>query len=587
MLKWLFILTPSIAAGLTGNSDARHPPAFSLDGNQHQVHDIFLNDEISDFGNQDQSSFDLNVTPNLVGQAGITAKQALAKLTPDLQNCQIELASVHTSKNGRDIHERYHLRFGLFRLHNTWLSLHHNNHRLSALRARLPSFKLPSDVYTEADFLPLERLQVLDAAVLAKAHAERVIADHAGQTTPAWEISYFNQETGQTQIWMFDAQTGAQLQYDTMVFNIGLASVYERSPHDGKLIDVILNDLKPTGFLDGEYFSVYAPTVAEPRAQSPFVFLPNDPSQTLEFDQVQVYYSTSRALSWLKQKFGYDLQKIAQLTVRINEVAAGSKENSQYLPPPQGPAILIGSGGATLNDLARDGDVVTHELLHHVIYEFLRSHRGESGIIHEGTADYFVYALNQDPHLAISTTRTGEPLRTAALPREVRFDSFSEKNSVHQLGQIWSAFLWDLRQELGEIVDQIVYEGLAYLGPQSGIRDAIVALISADASLHEGRHRCHILDAAVERGFGLVLGELDGSRCGLDLTQISIESRKISQNQKAETDKSIKPQEEHLRERLCGIIGGKKSQNHLAMISYAMLLLGLLPWIKVWISKKS
>lgn len=588
MFRWLIIFAPTIAEALTGTSNGSSRLVTSFDALPQSSEEIILSEEIIDLGDKHKSKLKLQSSQSLLGQYGISAKKAVAKLAPHLQNCQIQLASLRTSSNHNNVHEQYHLRFGIFRLHDAWLNLHHTHNRLTTLRAKLPAFKLPADVYTEADFLSAEQLGLLDASILASAHSERVIAEVGDQATPAWEISYLNQETGQTQIWLFDAQTGAKLNYESIAFDLDTVSVYERSPSDGKLIQVKLDALKPTGYLDSEVFSVYAPTATAPRARAPFLFATDDATQALEFDQVQVYYSTNRALHWLRQKFSYDTQKVSGLTLRINEIAAGSRENSQYVPPPHGPAILIGAGGPSLANLARDGDVVTHELMHHVIYEFLRSHRGEAGIIHEGTADYFVYALNNDPNLARATRRTGEPLRTAALPAQTRYDTFRADRSAHQLGQIWSALLWDLRLELGDMVDQMVFEGLAYLGPQSGLRDALISLLSADASLFEGRHRCNIFEAAIKRGFGLAMAELDGSACGLDLKAISLESRQLLQSQKAQTEISVKPQEERLRERLCGTIGHDQTQQaRSSLIPLVMLLLGLLPWVKTWISKKS
>lgn len=583
MLSFLLIITPAIASALTGIPEER--VVLNLqDQPESTVSELILSPElISDTANTGNSE---DLTAGLLGTSGTTADEVIKTLSPHLQSCQLELILAQAAASERVVHERYRLRCGGYSVDDSLLTLHHLDHRLSMVRARLPSLQLPQDPITDLDFRPLADLGVLDASSLSQAITEKVLANKDGIARPAWRVVNHDASSGKTKLWVFDAQTGDILRADTTAFD--MVNVYERSPRDGELIRVELQDLSSTGFLDGRYFRIFAPDETVPRVLTPFQFRPDDPDVSLAFDQVQVYYSAMRVLQWLEMRFGYDSNKVTQMPVRINQIVNGKSDNAQYIPPPKGPEILIGPGGSMLTQLARDSDVFTHEFMHHVIYEFVSSHRDESGIFHEGTADYFAYALNGDPNLAESTVLAGGPLRTALLDDSARFDSFAIGQSPHRRGQVWSAMLWELRVQIGETFDRTVYDSLPYLGPSSGFRDAIVALIHADQALTGGIDRCRILEVAVRRGFGLVLGELDGAVCGLDLHELARESQERLKHHQAAPNEDKATWEDGVRKQICGVVRtSNPTDRHSSWFVVLILLTSSLPWAWAWISKKS
>lgn len=588
MLRILLFLAPSLAKALTGSAGAGAGGHALTDGPLREPRDLVLSSELVDLGDEAGYGLTGEQASGLLGQVGTTADGILATLAPHLEGCRLELTAADTGGNGRAVHERYRLRCGSYLAHDALLTLHHVDNKLIMLRARLPSYRLPAEPLRDDDFLPLASLGALDAALLDTTDAMRVIADAGGLAAPAWSVVGHDAGSGLTHRWLVDAQTGVILAHDAGSFDLTTARVYERGPQDGRLIDVVLEGLAPSGFLDGAHFRVYAPDPASPRAAAPFAFSPEDPREALAFDQVQVYYGAMRALRWLEARFGYDGAKAKDLAVRINEVIGGSVDNAQYLPPPKGPAILIGKGGGTLANLARDSDVVTHELMHHVIFEFLQSHRGESGIFHEGTADYFSYALNGDPNLAESIVRAGGPLRTAMLDTSARFDSFALGRNAHTRGQVWSAMLWELRRLIGEDFDRVVYESLRYLGPSSGFRDAFIGMLNADSTLTGARDRCRILQVGAMRGFAMALEELDGTACGLDLRELARESRAVYERSSPASEEAKATWEDGLTQKLCGTVGSASTQGASQALSiFVVLVTSLLPWTLRWTWKRS
>lgn len=473
----------------------------------------------------------------LLGRYGLTAAEIVAELAPHLTACTTRLVSAKSE--GRVVHEYYELWFGTYPLANAYLHLHHFDNRLVMIRSSLPDFRLPPAAPTDVDFLPLASLGLL-ADDGTTEHTRRVIADFGGLAAPTWEVRRTTPATGSTQTLLIEAQTGAVLETVDSSFDVATptAHVFAVGPRDATLVTQTLSDLPGTGYLDGARVVVYAPGEGDPRAQAPdgrFEYLPDDFADAISFDQVQAYYGATRALDWFRDHLGFD-GGATPIKVRVNDLIKGRADAALYTPPPAGPEVRLGAGNDVLTNLARDTDVVTHELGHHLIYSYVTTSQGESGVLHEGTSDYFAYAVNGDPYLGESIAPGRPYLRTAALASDSKYDRLAESEPSHIRGQYWSAVLWDLRQSQGEDFDRTVYASLPYLGPRAGLRDGFLALLNADRDRHPlatdraesgiyGESKCAILEAALARGFAVYLDGLQGESCGLDLTALAEESR--------------------------------------------------------------
>lgn len=536
---------------------------------------------------------------SLLGHFGLTAETVLQRLAPHLSALTLRLSREETNAAGDAVHEYYELYFGTHPLAGAHLHLHHYRNQLVMLRSRLPAYRLPSDPFADDDFLPLDSLGFATTEDEKPWHAERVIAESSGFPAPAWRISRTDESGATTQL-IIDAQTGAIVKQDQIAFDlqdsapavqVAHAQVYKHGPKDaGGLITVELPDLPATGYLDGKHFSVYAPGPGDPRVQAAdlnFDFRPDDPANALNFDQVQTYYGATVAYQFFHDQLGYDIGPL-NLPVQINDLPDGRGDNAMYLPPPDGPMIRIGRGSETLTNLGRETDVVAHEFSHHIIFDHVKVSANESGVLHEGTADYFAYAISGDPYLGESVVPGGNYLRTADLPGDVRFDKTPVRRGAHYRGQLWSAVLWELRSAIGAAaMDKMVFAALAYLGPTAGMRDAFLALLNADRDLNPletgaagagsfGQNRCRILEIGSRRGFGLYLDGIDGNPCGLDITSLVQESRAFSEGKDPPPKSKGKGATFALFGKTCSAVPGARLQGGTQATELGALLMLLL-----------
>ena len=249
----------------------------------------------------------------------------------------------------------------------------------------------------------------------------------------------------------------------------------------------------------------------------------------LEMAEISAFAHANLMLEWFL-KMGYKWRGNDRVVIEIHADRGGigyrrmrqNPNNAFYMPISEhstSPRILLGDGdGVNLRDIPLDGDVVSHELGHHVIFQRLTSTWGESLIVHEGLSDYFIFAKTNDPCLADSICPidsnicevAGQCLRYA--DNNYVYDDVKNLGSPHITGQVISAFLWDMREKSGirrTEVDMIAFNSVDYLLPDSGIKGFIESVMLADYELFAGRNCRTILGAAVARGLGPFTSNLD------------------------------------------------------------------------------
>ncbi len=313
-----------------------------------------------------------------------------------------------------------------------------------------------------------------------------------------------------------------------VTFVTGKAKVYKQNwikTPDVSMVD--LPNLLGNGILYGKYLRVYSAGAHKGLKveddKHAFVYSLSDP----RFDNVSAYYYGDLTLSWF-DSMNIPLGGII-LTYHIHDQETpGVPMNNAYYDPLD-TSIHIGDGdGQILQNLSRDIDVIAHETSHHIIYNYggLHSLKGESGAIHEGTADYFTYALTGDPYLAEGAPVMGDYLRTAenqlTYPMNFEYD-------IHTRGNLWSSTLWQLRNsvvtEEQKNIDIIVARGLAFLNPEAVFLDYANGLLLADQEYMDGRYRCKIASVLGGRGFHFTTERVGLSTCA------SLTKSRISANQ--------------------------------------------------------
>lgn len=83
---------------------------------------------------------------------------------------------------------------------------------------------------------------------------------------------------------------------------------------------------------------------------------------------------------------------------------------------------------------------------------------------------------------------------------------------VHDVGEVWSQTLWDIREELGHRVTMgIVTEGMRLSADDPSLLDMRDAIIAADAAMYDGEHYNELWAAFATRGMGFYAGSDDGA----------------------------------------------------------------------------
>jgi Zn-dependent metalloprotease len=305
------------------------------------------------------------------------------------------------------------------------------------------------------------------------------------------------------------------------------AQVYEANRLSGALGPIKLTDLAEDGTLSSKFLKTTVPSSWQ-KAKSTdniFSFAPSEE----QFDEVQVYANIQRHFDYFKS-LGFVWYGPAPIDVRIHIKPQGRANNALFMPGSDAdgslPSISIDDGdGKELRYLISDGDVVSHELGHHVIYKTLRTTSGESLVLHEGLADFFAFARTQDGCLGESICPVGSGacivegkcLRTAINNLKYQDEVWKQwagsRNRLgHLHGQLVSAMLWDLVQS-GDVpiavLPKLVLSAIGYFHQSSGFRDLMLGLFTADKELYGSVYGAKIKAAAEARGLGEFISDVE------------------------------------------------------------------------------
>ena len=318
----------------------------------------------------------------------------------------------------------------------------------------------------------------------------------------------------------------------------GQVQGYTRNVTDGTLATDTV-ELNGTGFLDSAHFTTAPASVA--RAQAADFIFTAGPGES-GFAEQNVFFHANRMLQWfIGLGFSFTGEPIR---IELHQEINSSVNNALYLPPTQQttyPRILVGDGdGQILANLALDGDVVSHELGHHIVFNYLKStaqvesqtedppDMNHSLALHEGLADFFTFARTGDACLGESICPgsaensvcyvPAQCLRTASHSVTYRsaeywaFDRFA-----HLKGQVISGFLWAMRiggTMTAAQLDQLVFKSLEFFPVQAVYQDFIAALLAADKDLYAEQFHCYIQQSAKGWGFTTEVERIGQEKCG-------------------------------------------------------------------------
>ncbi len=302
----------------------------------------------------------------------------------------------------------------------------------------------------------------------------------------------------------------------------GTGKAYPFNRLDPATVQVAFKDLVGDGTLSSELLKTIVPSgyAKATQAEHTYNYAPTDK----RFDEVQAYATAQGHLDYFT-KLGFSWYGPKPLEIRLHTAPANRPNNALFVPGSESsgtkPSITIDDGdGQVLQNLSTDGDVLSHEFGHHVIFRTLHETTGESLVLHEGLADFFAFSRTGNTCLGESICPKGSPacvvdgqcLRTAdntLVYNDATWKQWaggSRNRLGHLHGQLISGMLWDLRRGdatiPGDELAQTVMQAISYFKGNSGFRDLILSLLAADKALNSFRNEAAIRKVATDRGLG-------------------------------------------------------------------------------------
>ena len=293
---------------------------------------------------------------------------------------------------------------------------------------------------------------------------------------------------------IINGQTGKLVRcHNLLIFFSGKGSSYLTHPLAGEPEVVDLPHLL-AGNLCGKYADIYNDECEGARSDdATYVY----PTHNLHFNESMMYYLVNRVHDFY-MNFGFNnfekpMKAVVRYDVLYDNAFYSVLENAMYF-----------GDGYKFNDLAREDSVAYHEYAHAVRHHIVKlKYEGESGAIDEGQADYFSASLSNDPIIGeYIVAKMNKPwLRNLTeglhYPEDI-------KGEVHEDGKIWGCTLWDLRNALGaKISDQLIFNSLYYLHPDSTFQHGLNAILTADENSNDGANQEVILQVFARRGITL------------------------------------------------------------------------------------
>lgn len=395
--------------------------------------------------------------------------------------------------------QRFQIHLEGIPIKGSYLSLYQKSHSTYFIGAKLPKEDQVLDIPGQDNSQDLVWFPTNEGLTLAK-------------------VSYENEEPNGPTTKIYRSIDGQILEQETLAFDLEPeAQVFQDNQPLTSPSVVKLVGLEQSGFLDNSQFKVFGRDHEEPRVQLEAQGFFHDPIEDpLFFDQVQTYFNSFRIMEYF-QSIGYSSTGIP-IKIFTN---TSLKNNARYLPGWEGthPEVQLGvSASRSMRNLARDRDVIAHELAHHLIFQHIKTTKGQSGILHEGYADYLAYAMSGDPFLGESII-PGKPwLRKALIEGQFNLDN---KSSKYLQGSLWAGFLWKLRKRQDpHKFDKIVVRSLDYLNPEANFLDAILGLVWADAEVYptldehgRGKHFCLLIEESHAMGLHQLIANWNTSIC--------------------------------------------------------------------------
>ena len=271
----------------------------------------------------------------------------------------------------------------------------------------------------------------------------------------------------------------------------------------------------------------------------------DDPMADLDASLTQLFYGVNVAHDWFYERGFDEASGTFQLfhsggaglpgdPVLADAQDSSTPDNANFTPDRDGLSGRMQMGiwntPAGDRDSAFDVGVVVHEYGHGVSFRLVGGPNdvgclgfGQDGSMGEGWSDFFAASMFENPIIGAWISANPAGIRMFALDdnpasgKDYRdyctapYQDALMQCEVHANGEIWSGFLWKVREayqgvhgpeEGAELVDRLVIDGLKLTPCTPSMLDARDALILADRLATGGAHECLIKTEAAGRWMG-------------------------------------------------------------------------------------
>jgi hypothetical protein len=375
----------------------------------------------------------------------------------------------------------------------------------------------------ETDGTPaLTRAQAITAAAASRGRApgrdsvtcRLAIEPRDGRDLIVWEVRLQSRTRPEAWEILVDARDGTIAGSRDLGFGAsGCAAVWNPNPNH-PLRDEDFEIAAPVAGvarIEGSQVRVTHETAAE--ATSSVVLDPQgcfdfrfDPVAQLDaFEQANVYWHMDHFLREFHGGNGF-VGMPQPITVFVRAFQCGDPNTGQTI----GNSIWLTGEGCGYKASTREADIIDHETQHAVNNAFGldggtdRSREIYATALHEGLANYFACAANDDPIYAEYFFGPQGFANCNSSPSEYNYQRIDEIGvgnlGNYLIGMIWSGALWDIRTAIGPIIDRIALESLDYLPATPTMFEAKDAVLQADFDHHGGAHLTALQAAFEARG---------------------------------------------------------------------------------------
>ncbi len=293
-----------------------------------------------------------------------------------------------------------------------------------------------------------------------------------------------------------------------------------------KLTEIVIDDMQDNGYLCSSYFTVE--TDDGELSFDPELNFKFDPSDK-RFSQSTAFANATKMMQWFLEIDKNAHWSGAQVELRLSNGAQERASGPFYDNPahqtslkrpiivlPDVLAFASAPNRPLLENLTTDFDVVAHELGHHIVAQYVGfSTKIENKMVHEGLADFFLYAQTGNSCLGESICskdssaceirnkclRSGDnelSLKDPAISRAIVTNS----KAYHMASQVLSGMLWDIGSTQVGLANtaKLVMQALLYMNKVTDPTDLVSSLLQADRDLFAGQNNCTIQSVATRRG---------------------------------------------------------------------------------------